>query len=73
MNVVHMKCTECQHALLLFIGTTQGGVGVMGSMTDLSAEDVGRLQTHRAWTDDDLLAAADILHRKSKLFINFLK
>lgn len=68
-RIAHLTCTQCGHAYLLYVGQVGSGTCVLGSVTDLSVEDLTRVGKAPEWTDDTLLAAADILHSQSQALV----
>lgn len=54
-QLVHIFCGECKHALLACIMVSHVGLGTVGMITDLSAEDAIRVR-------DNVIESDDVLH-----------
>lgn len=68
-QIAHLLCTQCGHAYLLYVGQVGTGTCVLGSVTDLSVADLVRINQAPEWTDDTLLAAAQVLHSQSQALV----
>ena len=68
-RIAHLTCQQCGHGCLLFVGQVGTGTCVLGSMTDLSVADLARMVKAPEWTDDTLLAAAQVLHSQSQALV----
>ncbi len=68
-RVAHMSCGQCGHACLLYVGQVGTGTCVLGSVTDLSADDFVRAVEAPEWNEDTLLDAAHILHSQSQALV----
>lgn len=71
-RLLYIVCGHCRHAMLINIGISGTGVLVLGSVTDLSLNDVRFLQTKGKITEDELLAGADLINHQSRELIKFL-
>ena len=65
-------CPHCHHAMLILVGVTGTGVMVLGSVTDLSLNDVRFLQSRGKITEDELLEGVNLINNKSQELIKFL-
>ncbi|MEK7644064.1 MAG: hypothetical protein AAB390_02055 [Patescibacteria group bacterium] len=71
-RLLHIVCPHCRHAMLVSVGISGGGVLVIGSVTDLSLNDVRFLLARGRITEDELLAGSALINNNSRELIKFL-
>lgn len=63
-HLVHITCPHCSNAIVAVIITTPIGLSSVGMLTDLTADDVSRLSSRGAWSEDELFACHVLLKEK---------
>ncbi|MBT3538809.1 hypothetical protein HOF40_04485 [Candidatus Parcubacteria bacterium] len=71
-HVLHITCSKCKNALILLVGLTDVGVGLVGLISDLTFEDAFRLKNRQSMTEDDLLDYYQTIYHKSNSFVQLL-
>lgn len=71
-RLMYITCSHCEHAMLILVGMTGTGVLVLGSITDLSLNDVRFLQSKGSITEDELLEGVNLINNQSQELIKFL-
>ncbi|PLX26743.1 hypothetical protein C0581_03920 [Candidatus Parcubacteria bacterium] len=71
-HVLHITCSQCKNALILLVGLTDVGVGLVGLISDLSFEDARRLKRKQPMTGDDLLDYYQTIYQKSNSFVQLI-
>ncbi|KKW42935.1 MAG: hypothetical protein UY92_C0002G0052 [Candidatus Magasanikbacteria bacterium GW2011_GWA2_56_11] len=71
-SVLHITCPHCAHAMVAVVGATRHGVGLFGAVTDLTGDDVERLQTRLPMSGDELIDAAAVIRRGSSAVVSAL-
>ena len=66
-HLVHITCPHCQGSVLAVITISQMGLGSIGMITDLNAEDVKRLHGQTPISEDELLEFHGLLKNKENL------
>ncbi|MBI2415124.1 MAG: hypothetical protein HYV33_00485 [Candidatus Kerfeldbacteria bacterium] len=54
-DLLHIRCGSCQGSLVAVVYSTGPLISSIGLITDLSGDDVARLQRSAALTEDDVL------------------
>ena len=67
-KVYHCTCLTCAHALLVVVMENPSFSSSIGMVTDLSADDVRRLDRQTALTTDECVRFHDLLERESREF-----
>lgn len=62
-ELLHVKCRSCQGSLVALLFSTGPLISSIGLVTDLSQEDVVRLQQAEPLSENDLLACHEWLHK----------
>ncbi|MFA6427115.1 MAG: hypothetical protein WCW16_01560 [Candidatus Magasanikbacteria bacterium] len=65
-HVFHITCSSCKHALVVLLGMTDIGVGLVGLLSDLTYEDMNRMRGKSALSEDDLFGLYHIILEKNK-------
>lgn len=63
-HLVHVRCRNCQSAIVALIVSGGLGVSSIGLVTDLSAEDVVHFKNEEPITIDDVLALHEELKQR---------
>ena len=58
--------------MVAVVGATRHGVGLFGAVTDLTGDDVERLQTRLPMSGDELIDAAAVIRRGSSAVVSAL-
>lgn len=64
-HLVHLTCQRCSSAMLALVMVSSLGMGTVGVVTDLTSEDVIRLQEIEPVTSDDVLTFYEFLAEAS--------
>ena len=67
-HIVHMSCAQCSSYFVALVMEMGQGISSVGTISDLSFADLGRLEGAPSLTIDDVIAAHDIIKN-----IDFLK
>lgn len=62
-QLYHVTCHSCNYAMLTFVLASENGMGSIGLLTDLHADDVHRLRGKSPITHDDILTFHRLLKR----------
>ena len=71
-HVLHITCSQCQHSLIILVGMTEIGVGIVGLLSDLSLRDVHRFKNREPISEDDLLAHYETISFNHQKFNNLI-
>lgn len=63
-RLVHITCANCHNGLLAIIASGAMGMSTVGMLTDLTANDVRRLQSWQTISEDELLFFYKLLETK---------
>lgn len=64
-HLLHLTCQRCSSAMLALVMVSSLGMGSVGVVTDLTSEDVIRLQDIEPVTSDDVLTFYEFLAESS--------
>lgn len=65
--IANIKCPRCSASLLLIIGSTTFGAGLMALVTDLDIEDIKRLKDQESISSDKILEIYSLINQKNNL------
>lgn len=71
-QLIHITCPSCKHAIVALVVLSQLGVSSIGMLTDLNAQEMSRLMTTMAISQDDVLTFHDALLEHQQDFIYLL-
>ena len=66
-HLVHVKCRNCQSAIVAVLLTNQLGVSSIGLITDLSSEDVLRFKNNAPISADEVIEAHEFIVKEKVL------
>lgn len=71
-SVLHITCPHCAHAILAVVGNLRGGIGLLGTVTDLNSDDIETWQERIPMNEDTLLNAVKMLSKRSRALVEAL-
>ena len=71
-HVLHVTCPACKNGIILLVGATDIGVGLVGLVSDLTFEDAYRLKHRPSISEDDLLDYYETIYQKSNSFVQLI-
>ncbi|HAT04096.1 MAG TPA: hypothetical protein DCS29_05025 [Candidatus Magasanikbacteria bacterium] len=71
-HILHITCPSCKHAVVILVGVTEMGIGLVGLLSDLNYDDVRQFRSKRTITQDQLLEFYHILQSDHISLVNLL-
>lgn len=71
-RLLHLSCPDCSNAMLAVVVQTEVGTSSIGMVTDLSMQDVLRIQTQHPLALDDALDWHEVLSGPSEALLEHL-
>lgn len=67
-HVVYLECRQCGSAVLAVVTTGQAGLSSVGTVTDLTSQEIIEAQQHQPVNEDDLLSLHAWFNQHHTLF-----
>ena len=64
-HLLYLVCRQCGSAVVAVVTNNQGGVSSVGTVTDLTSQEVFRFQNSSAVNDDDVVDLYRVLERQT--------
>lgn len=63
-NLLHCTCSQCHQSVMALVMTSSTGVSSVGMITDLTAQDITRINRKSSITEDELLSFHSLLNQE---------
>ena len=63
-HLLHVKCKNCQSCTMILVSPTGHGMNMLGVLTDLGSEEVGKFMDRGSLSSDDMIGLHEILQKE---------